>query len=153
MYFEKERTDLMSKFNRLTWNSSMRKISEMTARVRKIQAIVSTLTYLRSKAPYLWGKEAIQERLVSDLANIFKTVRETSKFDLLPSDFPNVNEFTVHLKRSDFTQFPVSAEKELLALQRMLKEDLPNLAKMVVSLGINESEGDIEETVEKEKTD
>ena len=64
----------MSQLNQLPKACSMRKINEMVKRIRKTVVHVCILGHLRSKMPYLWGKEKQQLYLIENLRHVSKYI-------------------------------------------------------------------------------
>ena len=48
----------------------MRKVNEMVKRIRLAVVHVCVLGTLRSKMPYLWGKESAQAKLIENLQQV-----------------------------------------------------------------------------------
>jgi EH domain-containing protein 1 len=102
--FDKDRVVLMDRLMDLPKACGMRKVNEMVKRIRLATVNVCVLGHLRSQMPYLWGKDAAQDRLIKNLPQIFDAVR--GKYSLAEGDFPNVDEFRAVLQRSNFYSFP-----------------------------------------------
>jgi len=49
---------------------SMRKVNEMVKRIRLAVVHICVLGTLRSKMPYLWGKETTQAKLIENLQQV-----------------------------------------------------------------------------------
>ena len=110
----------------------MRKVNEMVKRIRLAIVNVCVLGHLRSKMPYLYGKESVQRRLIDDLQSVFDTVRR--QYDLAEGDFPKIDEFRAALRLADFSTFPHTKREVLVSLQDMLTVDIPRIIAHVAGV-------------------
>jgi hypothetical protein len=130
--YTKDREILMEQMNKLPSCCTMRKINEMVKRVRSLIVQVCILGYLRSKMPYLYGKESVQTYLGNNLKSIFEEVRRM--YQLAEGDFPKIEEFRAALLLCDFSTFPLTDRKTLNQLQTVLNEDIPRITKYVAEV-------------------
>lgn len=135
--FDKDKKVLMDHLANLPKACSMRKINEMVKRIRLAVVHVCILGHLRSKMPYLWGKEARQTYLVDHLQEIFTEVRRM--YQLSEGDFPRLDEYKACLRLSDLSTFPHINRKVLHELQEMLLQEIPAITSKVA--GMQESTG------------
>lgn len=109
--FEDEERDLMRDLAILPRQSAVRKINEVShpcivssgaelrgsnrchcstlqlvKRIRKVKALAYIIGHLKSQMPTLMGKEKKQQKLISNMPNVFRTVMK--KYNLAPGDFP-----------------------------------------------------------------
>jgi EH domain-containing protein 1 len=131
--FEKDKKVLMGHLDQLPKACSMRKINEMVKRLRKAVVHVCIMGHLRSKMPYLWGKEKAQVKLIEQLESIFVEVRRT--YQLAEGDFPKIEEYRAALALSDMTTFPAIDRHVLNTLQDMLLKDVPKITALVAGVG------------------
>ena len=89
--FEQEESDLMRDLAILPRQSAVRKINELVKRIRKVKALAYIIGHLKGQMPAVMGKEKKQQKLISDMPNVFRTVMK--KHDLSPGDFPEINKF------------------------------------------------------------
>lgn len=110
----------------------MRKVNEMVKRIRLAIVNVCVLGHLRSKMPYFFWKESVQQKLIDDLHIVFETVRR--QYDLAEGDFPKIDEFRAALRLADFTTFPHTKREVLISLQDMLTVDIPRIIAHVAGV-------------------
>lgn len=127
--FNKDRDTLMNEIDNLAGKSSMRKLDEMTKRIRRLIIQICVLGALRAKMPYFWGKEKAQLNLIKNLEETFGEVRQS--YQLSIGDFPNTNEFQQSLMLCDFTKFPIADKKVLNQLQDIISVELPIITSRV----------------------
>ena len=125
----------------------MRKVNEMVKRIRLAIVNVCVLGHLRSKMPYIFGKEYIQKKLIDDLQLVFDTVRR--QYDLAEGDFPKIDEFRAALRLADFSTFPHTKREVLVSLQDMLTVDIPRIIAHVAGV-VKEGPGHSEESDDEE---
>ena len=121
----------------------MRKVNEMVKRIRLAIVNVCVLGHLRSKMPYLFGKERIQRKLIDDMQSVFDTVRR--QYDLAEGDFPKIDEFRAALRLADFSTFPHTKREVLVSLQDMLTVDIPKIIAHVAGV-VKEGPGTSEDS-------
>eukprot|EP00601_Ochromonadales_sp_CCMP2298_P018117 CAMPEP_0173243948 /NCGR_PEP_ID=MMETSP1142-20121109/15816_1 /TAXON_ID=483371 /ORGANISM="non described non described, Strain CCMP2298" /LENGTH=709 /DNA_ID=CAMNT_0014175659 /DNA_START=64 /DNA_END=2196 /DNA_ORIENTATION=+ len=132
--FGKDKKVLMNHMEQLPKACSMRKINEMVKRLRKAVVHVCLMGHLRSKMPYLWGKEAAQARLIEQMEEIFVEVRR--RYQLAEGDFPKLLEYKAQLSLSDFSTFPAIDRKVLTTLQDLLLKDVPKMTALIAGVGV-----------------
>lgn len=110
----------------------MRKVNEMVKRIRLAIVNVCVLGHLRSKMPYFFWKESVQQKLIDDLHIVFETVRR--QYDLAEGDFPKIDEFRAALRLADFSTFPHTKREVLVSLQDMLTVDIPRIIAHVAGV-------------------
>jgi Domain of unknown function (DUF5600) len=130
--FAKDRDALLERLKDLPKACGMRKINEMVKRIRLAVVNVCLLGYLRSKMPYLWGKEAMQRKLIDDLPHVFETVKR--QYGLAEGDFPKIDEYRAALRLADFSTFPKTSREVLNTLQDMLTVDIPRIVSRVAGV-------------------
>jgi len=131
--FDKDKKVLMGHLEQLPKACSMRKINEMVKRLRRAVVHVCIMGHLRSKMPYLWGKEKAQVKLIEQLDVIFAEVRRT--YQLAEGDFPRIDEYRASLALSDMSSFPAINRHVLNTLQDMLLKDVPKITALVAGVG------------------
>jgi len=102
----------MSQLDQLPKACSMRKINEMVKRIRKLVVHVCILGHLRSKMPYLWGKDKQQINLINNLDQIFNEVKRL--YHVADGDFPKIDEYKIALDLNDFYKFSLVVRKDLI---------------------------------------
>lgn len=130
--FHKDEEVLKKHLEELPKACSMRKVNEMVKRVRLAVVHLCVLGHLRSRMPFLWGKEATQTRLIERLQEVFEHVRTT--YQLSEGDFPKLDEFKAKLQISDFSTFPLIDRKTLMSLQALLVDDIPRIVAHVAGM-------------------
>jgi hypothetical protein len=110
--FAKDKEVLLGRLRDLPKACGMRKVNEMVKRIRLAIVNVCVLGHLRSKMPYLFNKENIQNKLIDNLEVVFDTVRR--KYDLAEGDFPKLDEFKAALRLADFSTFPHTSREVLI---------------------------------------
>ena len=129
----------MSQLNQLPKACSMRKINEMVKRIRKTVVHVCILGHLRSKMPYLWGKEKQQLYLIENLQQIFNEVKRL--YRLADGDFPKIEEYKVALDLNDFYKFPLVDRKDLILLNDVLNKEIPRITALVAGINKKNKKG------------
>jgi hypothetical protein len=129
----------MSQLNQLPKACSMRKINEMVKRIRKTVVHVCILGHLRSKMPYLWGKEKQQLYLIENLQQIFNEVKRL--YRLADGDFPKIDEYKVALDLNDFYKFPLVDRKDLILLNDVLNKEIPRITALVAGISKKNKKG------------
>jgi len=129
----------MSQLNQLPKACSMRKINEMVKRIRKTVVHVCILGHLRSKMPYLWGKEKQQLYLIENLQQIFNEVKRL--YRLADGDFPKIDEYKVALDLNDFYKFPLVDRKDLILLNDVLNKEIPRITALVAGINKKNKKG------------
>jgi EH domain-containing protein 1 len=148
--FEKDRTVLLGRLHDLPRACGMRKVNEMVKRIRLAIVNVCVLGHLRSKMPYLWGREAAQQKLIDSLPEVFESVRR--QYGLAEGDFPKIDEFRQVLRMSDFRMFPHTSRDVLTKLQELLLEDIPRIISNVAGV-VKEGPGAAADASEKDDDD
>eukprot|EP00978_Attheya_sp_CCMP212_P000003 scaffold9_cov58-Attheya_sp.AAC.3 len=123
--FEDEERDLMKDLAILPRQSAVRKINELVKRIRKVKALAYIIGYLKIQMPNLMGREKKQQKLINDLPNVFRTIMK--KYNLVPGDFPDINEFSAKLKEVKFSEFESLKQSQIEALDHALESDIPKL--------------------------
>ena len=129
----------MSQLNQLPKACSMRKINEMVKRIRKTVVHVCIIGHLRSKMPYLWGKEKQQLYLIENLQQIFNEVKRL--YRLADGDFPKIDEYKVALDLNDFYKFPLVDRKDLILLNDVLNKEIPRITALVAGINKKNKKG------------
>jgi GTPase SAR1 family protein len=149
--FEKDRQVLMGHLEQLPRACSMRKVNEMVKRLRRAVVHVCIMGHLRSKMPYLWGKEKAQLRLIEQLDSVFAEVRRT--YQLAEGDFPRIDEYRSALALSDMTTFPAIDRHVLNTLQDMLLKDVPKITALIAGVGSAPAHGKNKKSSEDDEGD
>jgi len=123
--FEMEERDLMKDLAILPRQSAVRKINELVKRIRKVKTLSYIIGYLKSQMPALMGKEKKQQKLISDLPNVFRTIMK--KYNLSPGDFPDIAVFSEKLRDTKFAEFHALKEEQIALLDKCLTSDIPKL--------------------------
>lgn len=129
--FEDEERDLMKDLAILPRQSAVRKINELVKRIRKVKTLAYIIGYLKSQMPALMGKEKKQQKLISDLPNVFRTILK--KYNLAPGDFPDIGKFSEKLREAKFSEFHSVSEKQIADLDGVLNNEIPSLMEMLPS--------------------
>lgn len=129
----------MSQLNQLPKACSMRKINEMVKRIRKTVVHVCILGHLRSKMPYLWGKEKQQLYLIENLQQTFNEVKRL--YRLADGDFPKIDEYKIALDLNDFYKFPLVDRKDLILLNDVLNKEIPRITALVAGISKDNKKG------------
>jgi len=61
-------------------------VLQLVKRIRKVKALAYIIGHLKSQMPTLMGKEKKQQKLITNMPNVFRTVMK--KYNLAPGDFP-----------------------------------------------------------------
>eukprot|EP01038_Epipyxis_sp_PR26KG_P008135 gene8135-11013_t len=136
--FEKDKKVLMSHLSNLPKACSMRKINEMVKRIRLAVVHVCVMGHLKSKMPYLWGKEAKQSLLINTLQDTFNEVKRI--YHLAEGDFPKVDEYKASLAMLEISSFPAIDRKVLNTLQSLLRLDIPRITHLVAGVSASKSD-------------
>lgn len=131
--FDRDRADLMTMFELLPASCIMRKVSEFQKRIRRVQAHMCLMDYLRSKMPMLSGYEAAQERLIANLPVIFAEVKD--KYHLSEGDFPDIDEYALLLEKAEFHAFPKLDKRAFTELDDLYSIDMVRITEMIVHVG------------------
>lgn len=111
--------------------SAVRKINELVKRIRKVKTLSYIIGYLKSQMPAVMGKEKKQQKLISDLPNVFRTIMK--KYNLSPGDFPDIAMFSEKLKDTKFSEFHALKEEQIALLDKCLTSDIPKLMEELPS--------------------
>jgi len=129
--FEKEEKDLMKDLAFLPRQSAVRKINELVKRIRKVKTLAYIIGYLKIQMPNLIGKEKKQQKLINDMANVFRVILK--KCNLSPGDFPEISIFTQKLKDVKFSEFSALKQDQVDSLEKCLTFDIPKLMEELPS--------------------
>ena len=123
--FQQEESDLMRDLAILPRQSAVRKINELVKRIRKVKALAYIIGHLKSQMPAVMGKEKKQQKLISDMPNVFRAIMK--KHNLAPGDFPDINKFSEKLKETKFSEFKSLNMDQIQLLEDCLNVHLPKL--------------------------
>lgn len=129
--FEMEEKDLMKDLAVLPRQSAVRKINELVKRIRKVKTLAFIIGHLKQQMPSIMGKEKKQNKLISDLPNVFRTIMK--KYNLAPGDFPDITSFSSKLRDVKFSEFSTMQQKQIDALDEVLNKDIPSLMEELPS--------------------
>ena len=129
--FEQEESDLMRDLAILPRQSAVRKINELVKRIRKVKALAYIIGHLKGQMPAVMGKEKKQQKLISDMPNVFRTIMK--KHNLAPGDFPEINKFCEKLKETKFAEFQTFKMEQIQLLEDCLNTHLPKLMEELPS--------------------
>lgn len=129
--FEKEEKDLMKDLAFLPRQSAVRKINELVKRIRKVKTLAYIIGYLKLQMPNLIGKEKKQQKLINDMANVFRVILK--KCNLSPGDFPDISKFTQKLKDVKFSEFSALKQDQIDSLEKCLTVEIPKLMEELPS--------------------
>jgi len=91
---------------------------------------MSIIAHLRSKMPWLIGKEDAQKELIKNLSVHFREVEVTKQIPA--GDFPNLGFMQQRLTvYPDFTLFSQESERLKKEVEQVLTVDLPSLMKVI----------------------
>ena len=123
--FQQEESDLMRDLAILPRQSAVRKINELVKRIRKVKTLAYIIGHLKSQMPAVMGKEKKQQKLISDMPNVFRAIMK--KHNLAPGDFPDINKFSEKLKETKFSEFKSLNMDQIQLLEDCLNVHLPKL--------------------------
>jgi len=129
--FEKEEKDLMRDLAVLPRQSAVRKINELVKRIRKVKTLAYIISHLKAQMPSLMGKEKMQNKLINDLPNVFRSVLK--KHNLAPGDFPDIHSFSERLREVKFSEFSAFQQKQMDDLDAVLNKEIPELMELLPS--------------------
>uniref|UniRef100_A0A6U3XMP9 Calmodulin n=1 Tax=Skeletonema marinoi TaxID=267567 RepID=A0A6U3XMP9_9STRA len=129
--FESEESDLMRDLAILPRQSAVRKINELVKRIRKVKALAYIIGHLKSQMPAVMGKDKKQQKLISDMPNVFRQIMK--KHNLAPGDFPDINKFSEKLKDTKFSEFHSLKLDQIQLLEDCLSSHLPKLMEELPS--------------------
>jgi len=128
--YEAEQRDLINDLLQLPRNAAVRKINELVKRCRLLRSHMHIITHLRSKMPWLIGKEDTQKDLIKNLATVYREIEITKQIPL--GDFPNLALMQQKLTYyPDFTQFPSESDRLRASIEQVLTVELPSLMKVI----------------------
>ena len=147
--FKKDRDSLMNKLEELPRACGMRKVNDMVKRIRLLNFNACLLGYLKSKMPYLYGKQYAQDQLIEKLPEIFQKVKQL--YNLSEGDFPDIKEYANVLKLLDFTTFPSTKRETLLTLRNIMNDDIPLIMSQIHQSSDSKDSKDVMKLKEEEK--
>jgi len=128
--YEAEQRDLITDLLQLPRNAAVRKINELVKRARLLRSHMHIITHLRSKMPWLIGKEDTQKDLIKNLATVYREIEITKQIPL--GDFPNLALMQQRLAYyPDFTQFPQESDRLRVSIEQVLTMELTALMKVI----------------------
>jgi len=128
--FEAEQRDLITDLLQLPRNSAVRKINELVKRARLVRSHMFIITHLKTKMPWLFGKEDTQKELIKNLAVHYREIEITKHVPY--GDFPEVALMQEKLGYiQDFTTLPLESERLTTIIEQVLSVDLPQLMKVI----------------------
>lgn len=133
--FEKDRNALMGQLKELPKMCGMRKVNEMVKRIRLNIVNVCIIGHIKSKMPWLWGKEAVQRKLLDSIPEIYAAVQH--EYSLSAGDFPPADQFRASLQLQDFSSFPHVDRRALRTLKQLLDEDIPQILQQIAGVSRN----------------
>merc|ERR1712226_1409407 len=110
---------LTADLKHLKTEARMEKLNRFIQRVKLAKAHAALLDYLRKQMP-TFGKDKKKERLIGDLANIYKQLEGTN--GLAPGDLPDVKYMQERLEQFDFSTIPKLKEKDINAADKVLDD-------------------------------
>merc|ERR1712137_201727 len=102
---------------------SWRKVNELIKRAKLAKIHASLLSHLRKAMPK-FGKERAKEKLMSQLPSIYKKVAKDCKLYL--EDFPSQEMMQERLRLHDFSTLKLVDDQKMVALDKLLHEDIPD---------------------------
>jgi EH domain-containing protein 1 len=106
-------------------------LPQLVKRVRKVKTLAYIIGHLKAQMPAMMGKEKKQQKLISELPTVFRTIMK--KYNLSPGDFPDIASFSSKLQEVKFAEFSTLKEKQLEDLDRVLNNDIPLLMEQLPS--------------------
>ena len=117
---------LLDELMRLPSVSAERKVNEVVKRIRLIRVHLCILGHLRQKIPRFFGYNRVRRGLLSDLEQVFETVR--NQYNLSEGDMPDVHDFRERLATfEDFRVFPLLDSRDLDCVEDILTTALPKV--------------------------
>lgn len=135
--FKAEGADLMTDLRELPQNSAVRKINEIVKRARLAKVHALLVTKLRDEMPLMWGHKKKQDKLATNLEQIYVRVQKAHSLAL--GDFPTPERFRQGLSAFDLSDFPALSKRMLTVAEGALARDIPRL---LVSIGESADEQD-----------
>jgi hypothetical protein len=109
----------------------VRKINELVKRIRKVKTLAYIIGHLKAQMPAVMGKDKKQQKLITDMPNVFRTIMK--KHNLAPGDFPDINKFSEKLKDTKFSEFQSLKLDQIQLLEDCLSSHLPKLMEELPS--------------------
>lgn len=125
--FEKEQDDLLVDLMDIPKKACDRRVNELVKRARAAKIHAYIISHLKKEMPALMGKAKTQQKLISNLEDIFAKVQR--EFHLPAGDFPSVENFREVLTRYNIDDFEKMKPKLIQAVDDMLGYDIPELLK------------------------
>eukprot|EP01084_Bolivina_argentea_P285436 489488_1 len=143
--FDMEENDLMNDLRDLPRNSAVRKVNELVKRCRLAKVHAYLIGQLKSQMPSMMGKEKAQQKLMADMAHVFRSTMK--QFNLAPGDFPDIDDFRGKCSDLNFSKFHKLKPKMLQDLDEVLQTDIPRLMEMLpLSVTLDEKDKGIYHT-------
>jgi len=122
---EAEMNDLLTDLNGLPRNSAVRRLNDLVKRARLAKVHAHIIGHLKNEMPALFGKEAKQQELITNLPTEFRKIHKN--YHLPAGDFPDLERFRENLKLYDFNKFAKLNQRMVDTLDEVLMVDLPKL--------------------------
>merc|ERR1719376_425289 len=103
LLFENERNDLFEDIQSLPRNAALRKLNDLIKRARLAKVHAYIISHLYENMPNMFGKEKAKNKMIKDLAEIFKHLSQQHRISI--GDFPKVSMMQEKLKTMDWSQF------------------------------------------------
>merc|ERR1711862_567487 len=103
----------------------------MGKRIRKVKTLAYIIGYLKSQMPSVYGKDKKQQKLITDLPNVFRTILK--KYNLSAGDFPDINKFSAKLNECKFADFNSLNTAQIDGLDACLNSEIPKLMEELPS--------------------
>ncbi|CAE8632737.1 unnamed protein product [Polarella glacialis] len=127
--FEKEENDLYTRIAQLPRTASVRKVNDLIKRARLAKVHAILLDYFYSHMPSFFGHAKEQERMITDITQIYNEISVVKGLPL--GDFPDPRMMQKLLSTMDFSTFkPLNADN-MKELDNLLSVDLPKLLQLI----------------------
>jgi GTPase SAR1 family protein len=123
--FKAEVADLLADLRDLPQNSAVRKINEIVKRARLAKVHALLVTKLRDEMPLVWGHKKKQDKLATNLDQVYTRVQKANSLAL--GDFPTPERFRKGLAAFDLAEFPGLSRRMLSVAENALVRDIPAL--------------------------
>eukprot|EP00933_Yihiella_yeosuensis_P034295 TRINITY_DN27795_c0_g1_i2.p1 TRINITY_DN27795_c0_g1~~TRINITY_DN27795_c0_g1_i2.p1 ORF type:complete len:350 (+),score=68.82 TRINITY_DN27795_c0_g1_i2:96-1052(+) len=130
-----EMKDMIKDLCMLPRQATVRRVSEIVKRSRKVKLLACLLDYLRNEMPKVMGSEKKKEKLLNNMDAVGAAV--CKKYDLSPGDFPDINSFVEEARVHDFKAFPALKGKRLQKgklmadLDKAMQTTIPSLLDLL----------------------
>jgi len=123
--FENERNDLFEDIQSLPRNAALRKLNDLIKRARLAKVHAYIISHLSDSMPSVFGKEKAKNRMIKELAEIFKKLSQQHRISI--GDFPKVSMMQEKLKIMDWNKFKSLSSSMIAKVDDMIAKDIAEL--------------------------